>query len=240
MIARERLSADVHQELLRQIIQGQLAPGLRLRDAELAERLGVSRTPVREALLRLEREGFISSQQHFGFSVKGFEESEIREVYPLVRLLECTALASAPLPCPARLEGLGDYGANLKREGHDPLRRIELDSTWHEALIVNEGNRHLRRILTELKRIVFRYEYAFMEDEELVSASVTEHAAIVAALEEGDRNKAARLLGAHWDRCAAATLGDFLASRRRSESAAAADGEDLMRGEDLAAARVLT
>jgi len=70
MITRERLSADVHEELLGQIVRGLFAPGQRLKDTELAERLGVSRTPVREALLRLEREGFISSQKHLGFSVK--------------------------------------------------------------------------------------------------------------------------------------------------------------------------
>ena len=70
MIVRERMSVDIHQEILRDIIKGHYAPGQRLRDAELAESLGVSRTPVREALLRLEREGFISAQKHLGFSVK--------------------------------------------------------------------------------------------------------------------------------------------------------------------------
>ena len=98
MITRERLSTDVHQELLNRIVRGEVGSGQRLKDAEVAEELGVSRTPVREALLRLEREGFISSQKHLGFSVKRLQESEIREVYPLVRLLECSALDTAPLP----------------------------------------------------------------------------------------------------------------------------------------------
>jgi DNA-binding GntR family transcriptional regulator len=92
MISRERLSADVHQELLGQIVRGLFAPGQKLKDTELAEQLGVSRTPVREALLRLEREGFLSAQKHLGFSIKGLQESEILEVYPLVKLLECSAL----------------------------------------------------------------------------------------------------------------------------------------------------
>ena len=224
MIARERLSADVHQELLNQIIKGQLAPGLRLKDSELAEALGVSRTPVREALLRLEREGFISSQQHFGFSVKALEESEVREVYPLVKLLECSALSASPLPARERIRSLGECGKSLKKEGSDPLRRIELDSAWHETLIGSGGNSHQRRILIELKRIVFRYEYAFMENDDLVTASVSEHAGIVAALEEGDRKRAVRLLGSHWDRCAEATLRDFAASRSASKGAIAAVG----------------
>jgi DNA-binding GntR family transcriptional regulator len=213
MIIRERLSADVHQELLGQIIRGLFVPGQRLKDTELAEKLGVSRTPVREALLRLEREGFISSQKHLGFSVKRLQESEILEVYPLVRLLECSALDSAALPCSAKLQRLGELGLSLKQEGSDPLRRIELDSSWHEVLIEDNGNQHLMRILADLKRILFRYEYAFMQDDCLVAESAAEHDAIVASLVEGDRRKAVRLLKAHWERCAEATLSDFLANR---------------------------
>jgi DNA-binding GntR family transcriptional regulator len=213
MIARERLSADVHQELLGQIVQGRFAPGQRLKDTELAEQLGVSRTPVREALLRLEREGVISSQKHLGFSVKRLQESEILEVYPLVRLLECSALGSGPLPCPAKMQRLKELGLSLKQEGSDPLRRIELDSTWHAALIEDNGNRHLMRILADLKRILLRYEYAFMQDDGLVAESAAEHDAIAASLEGGDRQKAVRLLRAHWERCAEATLSDFLANR---------------------------
>ncbi len=211
-IARERLSADVHQELLGRIIRGELAPGRRLKDAELAESLGVSRTPVREALLRLEREGFITSQQHFGFSVKRLLESEIREVYPLVRLLECSALESSPLPDAAKLGHLRELGLSLPEKAADPLKLIELDSSWHRTLVEDAGNAHLLRILAELKRLVLRYEYAFMEDTELVSESQGEHAAIIEALERKDRRKAVKLLGEHWDRCTKATLSDFLAN----------------------------
>lgn len=210
-ISRERLSADVHQELLGQIIRGQFAPGQRLKDSELAERMGVSRTPVREALLRLEREGFISSQQHLGFSVKRLEESEIREVYPLVRILECSALKASPLPSPEKLSLLRELDRSMKKEGADPLRRIELDSAWHKALVEDNGNRYLMRVLADSKRILFRYEYAFMQVTELVSESMEEHEAILAALERGDRRGAVVLLGAHWERCTEETLADFQA-----------------------------
>jgi DNA-binding GntR family transcriptional regulator len=212
MITRERLSSDVHQEVLNRIVRGEIAPGQRLKDVELAEGLGVSRTPIREALLRLEREGFISSRKHLGFSVKRLLESEIREVYPLVRILECSALEAVPLPCEEKIRKLKDLGIALKLEGADPLRRIELDSAWHEALIADSGNKHLIRILSDLKRILLRYEYAFMQDDCLVSASVAEHDAIALAMERGERREALRLLAAHWERCTEATLADFLAN----------------------------
>jgi DNA-binding GntR family transcriptional regulator len=209
MVSRQRFSADVHQELLGRIIRGELPSGQRLKDTELAEELGVSRTPVREALLRLEREGFISSQKHLGFTVKGLRESEIKEVYPLVRLLECSALASAPLPCKSGLEQLNILAACLEEADCDPFKRIELDSSWHLQLIEGSNNQHLARILSDLKGILFRYEYAFMKNDSLVEQSVAEHRAIAASLVAGDKAKAVRLLGEHWDRCAEATLTDF-------------------------------
>jgi DNA-binding GntR family transcriptional regulator len=212
MIIRERFSADVHQEVLNRIIRGEIPPGQRLKDAELAEDLGVSRTPIREALLRLEREGFLSSHKHLGFTVKRLQESEISEVYPLVRLLECSALDSVPLPCVDKIKKLTELGISLKLEGSDPLRRIELDSTWHEALIGDNGNHHLMRVLSDLKRLLLRYEYAFMRDDVLVSESVEEHNAILSAIERGDRQEAVLLLGAHWERCSKATLADFFAN----------------------------
>ena len=73
--------------------------------------------------------------------------------------------------------------------------------------------KHLMRILSDLKRILLRYEYAFMQDEALVAESAAEHDAIAQALAGGDRKKAGRLLGAHWERCSKATLSDFLANR---------------------------
>jgi len=209
MISRQRFSADVHQELLGRLIRGELESGQRLKDTELAEDLGVSRTPVREALLRLEREGFISSQKHLGFTVKGLCESEIKEVYPLVSLLECSALGTAPLPCEASLGRLNELGACLAEVGPDPFRRIELDSSWHLLLIEGSANGHLARILSDLKGILFRYEYAFMKNDHLVAQSVAEHEAIAACLAGGDRQGAVRRLGEHWERCAEATLTDY-------------------------------
>lgn len=207
------MSVDIHHEILQKIIEGSFAPGQRLRDSELAESMGVSRTPVREALLRLEREGFVSAQKHLGFSVKALAESEIREVYPLVRLLECSALSEARLPDGQGLAGLEKLSKALIKEKNNPLRRIELDSAWHEAVLEGSDNAHLKRILRELKGIMFRYEYAFMEHDELVGVSEEEHEAIQTALASGRREEAVRLLGEHWNRCASATLAEFKAFR---------------------------
>jgi DNA-binding GntR family transcriptional regulator len=215
-ISRQPLRADVHQELLGLILQGELAPGQRLRDTELAQRLGVSRTPVREALMRLEREGFIASHLHQGFSVKPLSEEEIRDVYPLVGMLECAALEGLPEPSPAKLDQLGQLSGALHQAGTDPQRRIELDQAWHQVLIAECGNQHLARILGDLKRILFRYEYAFMQVAQWVEESALEHRAIARALERGRRREAVRMLETHWDRSMKAILATFFAKENGS------------------------
>ena len=215
-ISRKPLRADVHKELLGLILQGTLMPGQRLRDTELALQLGVSRTPVREALLRLEREGFISSQLHQGFSVKPLGESEIRDVYPLVGLLECSALDEIPDPAPQKLDRLAELSRAIELEGADPLRRIELDQAWHRTLIAESANQHLFRILDDLKRILFRYEYAFMQVARWVGESTEEHQAIAASLAQGRRREAVRLLDTHWDRSMKAILSTFFAKGSRA------------------------
>jgi len=208
-ISRKPLRADVHKELLGLLLQGTLTPGQRLRDTELAQQLGVSRTPVREALLRLEREGFISAQLHQGFSVKPLCESEIRDVYPLVSLLECSALNGIPSPTPGKLEQLEQLSRAMEEEPPDAQRRIELDAAWHRALIAESGNQHLSRILDDLKRILFRYEYTFMQVSQWVTESLGEHRAIAASLELGRRREAVRLLDAHWERSMKSILSTF-------------------------------
>ncbi len=211
-ISRKPLRADVHKELLGLILQGTLTPGQRLRDTDLAEQLGVSRTPIREALLRLEREGFISSQLHQGFSVKPLSESEIRDVYPLVGLLECAALNDIPNPSQEKIQQLEQLSLAIHQEGSDALRRIELDEAWHKALVAESGNQHLTRILNDLKHILFRYEYAFMQVSQWVTESVEEHHAIVASLESGKRREAVSLLKTHWDRTMKAILSTVFAN----------------------------
>lgn len=208
-ITRKPLRADVHKELLGLILQGTLTPGQRLRDTDLAQQLGVSRTPIREALLRLEREGFISSQLHQGFSVKPLSESEILDVYPLVGLLECSALDEIPDPSPKKIVQLNQLSQAMQQEGSDVMRRIELDAAWHKVLVAESGNQHLARILDDLKHILFRYEYAFMQVSQWVTESTQEHRAIVASLERGKRRQAVRLLDTHWDRTMKAILSTF-------------------------------
>src|SRR6516164_1747566 len=94
LISKKPLRDDIHALLRERIVKGGVPPGNRLQDVQLASELGVSRTPVREALLRLEREGLVESDPNRGFFVAPLSRQEVLEIYPMVWALKCLALDS--------------------------------------------------------------------------------------------------------------------------------------------------
>ena len=214
-IARKPLRNDVHRGLQDLILRGDLVPGQRLSDAELAARMGVSRTPVREALLSLEREGFILSSQHQGFAVKPLSAGEIRDVYPMVGLLECFGLQTIPPLSVRKIDHLNRISTAMEKEADTPLRRIQLDDEWHRVLISDNGNQCLTQTLRGLKQLILRYEYTFMQVSEWVMVSLDEHAKMIANLEQGNRQEAIRILNFHWVRSMEAVLSKFMSATPR-------------------------
>src|SRR5713101_6738628 len=91
----KRLRQDVLQALLKRIIEGTLKPATKIIESRLAAELDVSRTPLREALLHLEREGLVRSDLRRGFTVERLSAREVRETYPLLAALECFGVRSS-------------------------------------------------------------------------------------------------------------------------------------------------
>src|SRR6516164_2754414 len=134
LIAKKPLREDVHALIRERIVKGELLPGNRLQDVQLAAALGVSRTPVREALLRLEREGLVESDPNRGFFVAPLSRKEVLETYPIVWSLECLALDSCEPLTPPQVKALRQINAEMAAATGDPLRRQELDLRWHQTL----------------------------------------------------------------------------------------------------------
>lgn len=88
------LREELRQAVLQRILRGVLPPGSRIIESKLSEELGVSRTPLREALLHLEQQGFVRSDLARGFSVEPLSQQEVREIYPIIWTLEGLALRS--------------------------------------------------------------------------------------------------------------------------------------------------
>jgi DNA-binding GntR family transcriptional regulator len=198
LIRKNPLRDDVHRLVREKIVAGTLPPGSRLPDFQLAAELGVSRTPVREALLRLVREGLVENDPNRGFFVAPLSRQEVRETYPLVWTLECLALQSCGPPTPAQIQALRRINAELAAVADDALRRQELDLRWHETLVEPCGNQRLIELLAALKQVVRRYECVYMQDAALVRRSVRDHAAILKALVNGKPKLAGWLLEQNW------------------------------------------
>ncbi len=193
-IERTSLREQVLTEIRRLILEGVLPAGSRIRETDLAERIGVSRTPVRESLHSLEREGLVRTDPGRGFFVRSLSAAEAQELYPLRALLEPLALRLADIPDPGRLETLGRMNREL---GTIPKGAgwIDLDDRWHDLLVAACPNRHLLRMIENLRALTRRYEFAFLADTRSeLKTSTTQNQEILANLASGDLDAACDLL----------------------------------------------
>lgn len=197
-IVRTPLRTEVRRLLLAGLLHGDPAPGSGINEAELAARLGVSRTPLREALLDLEREGMIAIAPGRGFSVRPLTARDVEEIYPILYSLETLALAQIPTHAASRLKELERLNTRLEAARNDADRALALDREWHATLLADSSNRRLLGLLDSLKNQAYRYEFAFMRYSGKVISSVRQHRDIVRALRRGDSDAASALLKANW------------------------------------------
>jgi DNA-binding GntR family transcriptional regulator len=198
MIVRQPLREQVRARLYGRIYDGSLAPGTRVRDTTLAGELGVSRTPVREALVWLEREGVVVAEAGYGFTVRPLSATEVREKYPIVWTLEGLALRTSPPLSKARLRELRQLNKAIAVERADPIRRVELDTEWHKLLLSGCENSSLLEMIDTVKTSIRRYEIAYMLDVTPSTESIDHHNRIVAALSTGDMDSAVAWLERNW------------------------------------------
>ncbi len=175
-------------------------PGSRVRDTVLAGHLGVSRTPVREALIRLAREGVLDADAGRGFRVRPLDRRELREVGAILAELEPLALRLAPEPTGERLERLAEIGRLLEQTRGDIGRAVELDESWHQVLLGGCPNRRLLDLIATLRQVPRRYLHAYLREAGRLSLSTLHHTRLLAALRQGGREAAAGLLERRWRR----------------------------------------
>ena len=150
MITRTPLRDEVYREVVELIHRGELPPGSRVRDTSVASQLGVSRTPVREALLRLAREGILEADMGRGFSVCRLDATEMRETGAILGALETLALQSCGEISTERLNRLTAIDRELAGTRSDADRCVALDEEWHRTLLEDCPNRRLRDIISTL------------------------------------------------------------------------------------------
>lgn len=197
-IERQDLPNLAVRQLRKLIVGGRLAPGTPLVEREVSAQLGVSRTPLREALAELSREGLVTARGGRGLQVAPLDPDEVRQIYPVIAALERCALAAASPFTPGQLDELHRTNDLFWESEQDPVARVELNDRWHHLLIATSENRVAADLLAPLKRRAHRYELSYLADSKLVQRSAREHAGIHAALARGDNEAAAKKLDAHW------------------------------------------
>lgn len=197
-IARgEPLREAVYDRIVELICSGRYPPGSPLTEATLSRSLQVSRTPVREALLRLQAEGVLESALARGFTVRRLVRSDVVELYPIIATLERLAICSVEPVQAGMLDTLRATAQELEKCA-DPVRRWRLDTKYHAAIVDAAGNQHLLGMITQLRTNLSRYELAYMREVRSRVDADRQHQEILAALAAGELDHAGELVESHW------------------------------------------
>ncbi len=188
-------AADV---LRTEICQGRIPPGSKITESKLAASLGISRTPLREALIQLEQEGFLIDKTNHGFRVANFLEREAIDLYSMLAALESLAVNQIETIDAETAHKLEDINRKFTAVKNNPRRLIQIDGQWHETLLATSDNQTVLPVLATLRHRVQRYEFAFMARTDSVAESAEEHALILDLILSGKQKKAAQVVHAQW------------------------------------------
>ena len=186
-----------YRRLLEEIRSGALAPGARLRETEVAERLGISRTPVREAIRQLEADGLVVHLPRQGATIRGLDHAEIVELYEMRAVLEGTAARlAARAASDVELAELAALNAELAQAPAGP-QASEANRRFHRMMIDAARNRFLVKSMSALQRTLMILGPTTLLEPARATAAVAEHAAVLEALIARDGARAEAAMRAH-------------------------------------------
>jgi DNA-binding GntR family transcriptional regulator len=197
---RANLAETVYASLKRELHEFAWIPGDRLSEAEIGQRLGVSRTPVREALFRLRNEGFLEVEAKTGWFVRPIDFDRLDQLYDLRVVLECASVAKlgSRRDDPPELATLkGAWLVPAAERLRDARAVGELDEAFHASLVRAAGNDEIARVhqeVTERIRIVRRLDFTRPDR---IDATYDEHAKILREVIRRKADEAQRLLRSH-------------------------------------------
>lgn len=204
--ARKSLTEEAYQRLKREILDNNMPPGFQALEPELAQRLGMSRTPVREAVIRLQDEGLVEVIPRRGMRVLPLSADDMREIYEVLVCVESEAAALLAARRP-RAEEMADLEAAVT-DMESALERDDLDAwaeadhRYHLALTTLCGNRRLAGIALIFQNQVHRARMLTLRLREKPTRSTKEHRDQIAAIAAGEPVKARRLYRDHRERAA--------------------------------------
>ena len=205
-LRRRSRSDEVYDQLKRDIADFQLVPGDRFTENSVTERLKVSRTPVRQALIRLQQEGYVEVMFRSGWRVLPFDFAKFEQLYDLRMVLETTAAhrlcdegLRSPKPIDRQLldDLMSVWLVHVEQRSTNSVQVSQWDEAFHCALVEAAGNPEMARVhrdVTDRIRIIRRLDFT---KQARIKATYDEHAKILSAIQAQRGDQAAMLLRAH-------------------------------------------
>ena len=201
---------DVVFNTLRQaILRGELKPGERLMEIQLANKLGVSRTPIREAIRKLELEGLVLMIPRKGAEVADITEKSLRDVLEVRKALEELAVQ---LTCDKitkeQIRELEQAAEQFKKtlKSNDITEIAEADVRFHDIIYLATDNQKLILLLNNLREQMYRYRIEYLKRADKYSQLLAEHEEIIRRIEKKQKKEAAEIVCKHIDNQVAAVI----------------------------------
>ncbi|HIS80560.1 MAG TPA: GntR family transcriptional regulator [Candidatus Scatomonas merdavium] len=210
----------VFHTLRRGIMQGDLKPGERLMEIKLANRLGVSRTPIREAIRMLELEGLVVMIPRKGAQVAEITAKDLKEVLEVrIGLEELAVKFACQRITEEQLEGLHQASRRFERAvlAEDLTELAEADVEFHDLVYKATANDRLVQLLNNIREQMYRYRVEYLKDEEIRASLVQEHDELLERLRERDMEGAKRVTQKHIERQQDYILETILGTEKKSE-----------------------
>lgn len=194
---------DVVFNTLRQsILTGELRPGERLMEIHLADKLGVSRTPIREAIRKLELEGLVTMIPRRGAEVAQITEKDLRNVLEVRRALDVLALE---LACdritPNQLEALNEacetFAEITTTRNYNMIAKADVE--FHDIILEAACNPKLVQIISNVSQQMYRYRLEYIKDDSIYEQLIAEHRIICKAIHDRDKETGAKAIKSHID-----------------------------------------
>lgn len=209
----------VFNTLRKAILTGELKPGERLMEIHLAKRLGVSRTPIREAIRKLELEGLVTMIPRRGAEVAEITEKSLKDVLEVRRALDalCAELACQRITEEEKRQlaaACEEFEKATKTK--DATVIVRADVALHDIIVAATGNRRLVQLVNNLAEQMYRYRFEYIKDESQHEKLIEEHRMIYGNIMEGNRAAAAEAARLHIDNQEKSIMGQIhLDSRKK-------------------------
>jgi DNA-binding GntR family transcriptional regulator len=177
---------------------GQFRPGDRLREIDVASTLALSRTPVREALRKLESDGIVEHRPRIGAVIRTLSQPEVVELFEMRLVLERTAAQmSAKHAAAAEIDALEDLNTQIMAADQDAQRAAALNQDFHHGLYLSARNRFLLEAGRALNNALMLLGPTTLGDEARIKTVTAQHADIIRAIRAGDQMAAGQAAEAH-------------------------------------------